>query len=91
MTFSREACAVRSIDFAQRHRPSLGRRDQRRFQHALRLVGVFEVGNRHGRLVAGKHLQDVIGLVDEAVLVAEDVGIGPPVAPRRDGRRRGCT
>ena len=90
---SRISASLRSVSLhvLDRDRPALGGRDQGGFEDALGLVGVVEVGDRHGRLLAAEHLEDVVGLVDEAVLVADDVGVGPPVGRRRDGRRRGCT
>ena len=47
-------------------------------EHALGDQGVGEVGQRHDRGAAAEDGEDVGGLVDEAVLVAEAVAVRPP-------------
>ena len=47
-------------------------------QHALGDQGIGEVGQGDDRFAAAEDGEDVGGLVDEAVLVAEAVAVGPP-------------
>ena len=54
-----------------------GRLD-RRVEHALGDQRIGEVGQRNDRGAAADDGQDVAGLVDEGVLVAEAVAVGPP-------------
>src|SRR5688500_12331654 len=47
-------------------------------EHTLGLQRVGEVGQGERGLAPAEHRQDVAGLVDEAVLVAQAVAVGPP-------------
>ena len=54
-----------------------GRLD-RRVEHALGGQRISEIGKRNNRDTATDDGQDVAGLIDEGVLVAEPVAVGPP-------------
>src|SRR5204862_7555362 len=62
------------------HGPALLGAHDRGLEHLLGLERVFEVRHRHDRLLPADDFHDVGGLVNEAVLVANDVRVGPPVA-----------
>src|SRR5271157_3575084 len=74
-----DAAIPRSFHFTDRHGSTLSGRYQRGLQHPLGLVGIVEVGDGDGGLGAAEYLKNIVGLVDEAVLIAKSVGVGPPV------------
>ena len=79
------------LHFAHLDRAAVLGREQGRLEDALGFVGVGEVGDRHDRLLAAQDVDDVGGLVDEAVLVAQDVGVRPPGADVRVIAAARCT
>src|SRR5215208_3659844 len=60
------------------YRGALVRAELRRGQDLLSFVGIFKIRQGDDRLFAGELGEDVGGLIDKSVLVADHVGVGPP-------------